>query len=190
MKLSQIEKRIPQTLTNSKDIVQKDRKHARRSSRARSTHGQENKAWALYKKKSIPGVLGWPFWGPIHHLSKATLSCRKILDRRQLFFLAAIVLPSQLQFPRALRTTTTNYRVSFIDLYSVFSRNFRIVFLSYLYKHCNFTGTVLRYYPRAWVTCGGPFPIVLGNFWRLEQIFAVLATPSKFCLSEQLLSKI
>ena len=28
------------------------------SSRARSTRGQENEAWALYKKKSIPGVLG------------------------------------------------------------------------------------------------------------------------------------
>ena len=154
MNLSQIEKRIPQTLTNSKDIVQKDREHARRSSRARSTHGQENKAWALYKKKkSIPGVLGWPFWGPIHHLSKATLSCRKILDRRQLFFLAAIVLPSQLQFPRALRTTTTNYRVSFIDLYSVFSRNFRIVFLPY-------TNTVILLEPY-WGTIPEPgLPVV------------------------------
>ena len=57
MKLSQIEKRIPQTLTNSKDIIQKDREHARRSSRARSTRGQENEAWALYKKKPILGVL-------------------------------------------------------------------------------------------------------------------------------------
>ena len=50
MKLSQIEKRIPQTLTNSKDIIQTDREYARRSSRARSTRGQENEAWALYKK--------------------------------------------------------------------------------------------------------------------------------------------
>ena len=32
-------------------------------------------------------------------------------------------------FVVTLRTTTTNHRVSFIDLYSVFSRNFRIVFL-------------------------------------------------------------
>ena len=32
-------------------------------------------------------------------------------------------------FVGALRITTTNYRVSFIDLYSVFPRNFRIVFL-------------------------------------------------------------
>ena len=30
---------------------------------------------------------------------------------------------------RSLRTTTTNCRVSFIDLYLVFSRNFRIAFL-------------------------------------------------------------
>ena len=32
-------------------------------------------------------------------------------------------------FVGALRITTTNYRVSFIDLYLVFPRNFRIVFL-------------------------------------------------------------
>ena len=32
-------------------------------------------------------------------------------------------------FAGALRTTTTNCRVSFIDFYSVFSRNFRIEFL-------------------------------------------------------------
>ena len=50
MKLSQIEKRIPQTLKNSKDIIQTDREYARRGSRARSTRGQENEAWALYKK--------------------------------------------------------------------------------------------------------------------------------------------
>ena len=50
MKLSQIEKRIPQTLIKSKDIIQKDGEHARRSSRARSTRGQENEAWALYQK--------------------------------------------------------------------------------------------------------------------------------------------
>ena len=50
MKLSQIEKRIPQTLTNSKDIIQTDREYARRSSQARSTRGQENEAWALSKK--------------------------------------------------------------------------------------------------------------------------------------------
>ena len=39
-------------------------------------------------KNSIPGVLRWRFLGPIHHLTKATLPCWKILDRRQLFFLA------------------------------------------------------------------------------------------------------
>ena len=57
MKLSQIEKRIPQTWTNSKDIIQTDREYARRSSRARSTRGQENEAWALYKK--IPSRESW-----------------------------------------------------------------------------------------------------------------------------------
>ena len=57
MKLSQIEKRILKTLTNSKDVMEKDREHARRSSRARSTRGQENEAWALYKK--IPSRESW-----------------------------------------------------------------------------------------------------------------------------------
>ena len=58
MKLSQVEKRIPQTLTNSKDVIQKGQEYARRSSRARSTRCQENEAWARYKKKSILDVLG------------------------------------------------------------------------------------------------------------------------------------
>ena len=57
MKLSQIEKRIPQTLTNSENLIQTDREYARRSSRARSTRGQENEAWALYKK--IPSRGSW-----------------------------------------------------------------------------------------------------------------------------------
>ena len=42
----------------------------------------------------------------------------------------------------AIRTTTTNCRVSFIDLYLVFPRNFKIVFLPYK-----------NYYHRAWVAC-------------------------------------
>ena len=62
MKLSQIEKRIPQTWTNSKNIIQTHREYARRSSRARSTRGQENEAWALYKKFH-PGSAGVTFLG-------------------------------------------------------------------------------------------------------------------------------
>ena len=50
-----------------------------------------------------------------------------------------------------LTTTTTNCRVSFIDLYLVFLENLRIVFSPY--KHCNFTGTVVVISQRAWVTC-------------------------------------
>ena len=57
MKLSQIEKRIPQNLINSKDVIQKGLEYARRSSRARSTRGQENEAWALYKKN--PSRVSW-----------------------------------------------------------------------------------------------------------------------------------
>ena len=57
MKLSQIEKRIPQTLTYPKDVIQNGREYARRSSQARSKRGQENKAWALYKKN--PSGVFW-----------------------------------------------------------------------------------------------------------------------------------
>ena len=42
--------------------------------------------------------------------------------------------------------------MSFIDFYLAFPKNFRIVFLPHT-KHCNFTGTVLWYYHRAWVKC-------------------------------------
>ena len=35
------------------------------------------------------------------------------------------------KFVRALRTTTTNCRVSFINVYLVFPKNFRVVFLSH-----------------------------------------------------------
>ena len=56
-------------------------------------------------------------------------------------------------FVGALRTTTTNCRVSFIDLYLVFPRNFRMVFLLLtntvilLEQYCQW------YYHKAWVTC-------------------------------------
>ena len=52
----------------------------------------------------------------------------------------------------AIRTTTINCRASFIDLYLVFPRNFRIVFLPHT-TTVIFTGTVLWYYRRTWVTC-------------------------------------
>ena len=85
-------------------------------------------------------------------------------------------------FVRALKTTTTNCRVSFIDVYLVFPRNFRIAFLPH-------TNTVILMEPYCGTITEPGLPVVLGNFWRLEQIFVVLATSSKFCLSEQLLSK-
>ena len=89
----QIEKGIPQTLTNSKNIIQTDREYACRSSRARSTRGQKNEAWALYKK-----ILPWGFWGDLSRdryiICPMPASCAgKILDRRQLFFLANHYLP-------------------------------------------------------------------------------------------------
>ena len=67
MKLSQIEKGIPQTLTNSKNIIQTDREIC-----LPKQPGQINaspRTWGLgsVQKKIIPGVLRWPFWAPIHH---------------------------------------------------------------------------------------------------------------------------
>ena len=80
-----MEKRIPQTLTNSKDIIQTDREYARRSSRARSTRCQENEAWALYKKNQFRES-----WGDLsgHRYiicPKPPYPAEKILNRRQLF---------------------------------------------------------------------------------------------------------
>ena len=88
MKLSQIEKRIPQTWTNSKNIIQTHREYARRSSRARSTRGQENEAWALYKK--IPSRESWGDLSRDRYIicPRPLSPAGKILDRRQLFFLA------------------------------------------------------------------------------------------------------
>ena len=88
MKLSQIEKRIPQTLKNSKDIIEKDREHDRRSSRARSTRGQENEAWALYKKNPSRESCGDLSGDQYIICPKPPSPAGKILDRRQLFFLA------------------------------------------------------------------------------------------------------
>ena len=62
-------------------------------------------------------------------------------------------------FVGVIRTTTTNFRVSFIDFYWVFPSKFRIIFLPW-YKHCNFTGTLQLYYHRAWVTCGYSWEVV------------------------------
>ena len=53
----------------------------------------------------------------------------------------------------AIRTTTINCRVSFIDLYSVFPRNFRMVFLPNTNTVILLEPCLLWYYHRAWVTC-------------------------------------
>ena len=74
MKLSQIEKRIPQTLTNSKDTIQKGRETMRRSDRARLTRGQASEAWALYK--SNPSRV---FWGDLSR--DRYISCPKLASR-------------------------------------------------------------------------------------------------------------
>ena len=57
MKLSQLEKRIQQILTNLKDIIQKGWNYLRWSGWARSTLSQANETWALYK--SNPSRKSW-----------------------------------------------------------------------------------------------------------------------------------
>ena len=71
MKLSQLEKQIQQTLTNSKDIIQKGQKSLHRSCQARSTHGQANEAWALYKLN--PSQM---FWGDLSR--ERYIACPKL----------------------------------------------------------------------------------------------------------------
>ena len=106
MKLSQIEKRTPQTLTISKDIIQTDREYARRSSRARSTRGQENEAWALYKKN--PPRESWGDLSGDRYIicPKPPYPAEKILNRRQLFFLA---VPPWAVIKRLCPSRTTVY---------------------------------------------------------------------------------
>ena len=77
-----------------------------RSSRAWSTRGQENEAWALYKKKSSR-----EFWGDLsgHRYiicPKPPHPAEKILNRRQLFFLA---VPPWAVIKRLCPSRTTVY---------------------------------------------------------------------------------
>ena len=69
-----------------------------------------------------------------------------------------------------------NCRVSFIDLYSVFSRNFRIAFLPR-------TNIVILLEPYCGTITEPGLPVV-----GLSRLCS--ATFGKFCLSEQVLSKI
>ena len=66
------------------------------------------------------------------------------------------------KFVWALRTTTTNCRVSFINLYLVFPKNFRIVFLPHastvilLEPYCGITCSITSIYAR-WRISHSPF---------------------------------
>ena len=57
-----------------------------------------------------------------------------------------------------LWTTTTNYRVSFVDLYSVLPRNFRIVFLPH-------TNTVILLEPYCGTITEPGLPVVDHDYW-------------------------
>ena len=88
--------------------------------------------WSLNFVKTLCWMRPWrPRW----HLVSPTL-CIIIVNRANLNKLWR-------NFVGPLRTTTTNCRVSFIDLYVVFRRNFRILFLPH-------TNTVIFSYPRIW----------------------------------------
>ena len=86
MRLSRVEKRTPQTLTNSENIVRKGRETARRSSRARSTRGLANEAWALYK--SNPSRVSWvELSRDRYSLTKVSLPCWKYICSRAIVHL-------------------------------------------------------------------------------------------------------
>ena len=69
-------------------------------------------------------------------------------------------------FVGALRTTTTNCRVSFIDLYLVFRRNFRIVLLPH-------TNTVIFLEPYCGTITEPGLPVIISI--RVMSIVVVLA---------------
>ena len=82
-----------------------------------------------------------------------------LLRSWHVYFLLEFEFRGKRNFVGAIRTTTTNYRVSFTDLYLVFPRNFRIV----IFPHT--TRTVLWYYHRAWVTCAEIYKKALEWSW-------------------------
>ena len=64
-------------------------------------------------------------------------------------------------FVEAIRTTTTNCRVRFIDLYLVFPTNFRIVFLAH-------TNTVILLEPYCVTITEPGLPVLILHGWRLR----------------------
>ena len=72
-------------------------------------------------------------------------------------------------FVGALRTTPTNCRVSFIDLYSVFPRNFRIVFSPHTHTVVlleRYTAVLSQSLGYLWQTLSALYPKVRLSPWR------------------------
>ena len=126
--------------------------------------------------RQMPRRLGnlerdWPTGSPVTHAqsflsSVFVMTCYYVIDEKIVFSICVLYF-------------TTSHR----SRPQAFFGSARKVGLSNVCAYAKSHG--LRMAPTA-----RPIPIVLGNFWRLEQLFAVLATSSKFCLSEQFLSKI
>ena len=88
----------------------------------------------------------------------------------------------------------------FVQIHSIYNNNIQ----GRKHKHCNFTGTVLWYYHRAWVTCGISFSdkaltdflkrqelpchdnkyeyFWITQWWQIEEVFS-LGRLSFFCSS-------
>ena len=76
-------------------------------------------------------------------------------------------------FVGALRTTTTNCRVSFNDLYLVFPRNFRIVFLPH-------TNTVILLKPYCGTITEPGSPVVSTSFFQFYSLTQLLLLKACF----------
>ena len=107
MTLSQLEKRIQQTFTDSKDTIQKGRKSSRQSGRARSTRSQANEAWALYK--SNPSRVSWVDLSRNRYmvkdsLTKVSFPCWKYICSRAIVHLSQSRVARQNQCKRQKTT--------------------------------------------------------------------------------------
>ena len=95
MKLSQIEKQVPQTLTNSKDIIQKTENMLTEVAGPDQRQAKKMRPENCTKKLHPAGVLGDLSGDQYIICPKPPSPAGKILDRRQLFFLANHNSPEQ-----------------------------------------------------------------------------------------------
>ena len=87
--------------------------YARRNSQARSKRGQENKAWALHKKKIHPGCPGLTFLGTdTYSFNKVSHPCWKYIWSRAIVYLRQTRLAQTKYMFQCTRQTEKKGRAS------------------------------------------------------------------------------